>query len=122
MSAPIYHNSAYSQPGYHGTFAAPPPATHVPMPSVTYQSTNYIHPVNPTYHTNSDADAQSAVIIFILGMCCFFIWVLNFKYLKSPNSIARAIAMVSAIFFGFCILGVGFYALFILLLIFTGGM
>ncbi|KAM9971164.1 hypothetical protein ACTFIW_011138 [Dictyostelium discoideum] len=73
-----------------------------PPPNIVLQSPQYYPPPNAIITISVDDDEShfnSSLIIFILGFFVIFIWLINIRYLKSKNTIAKILATVSIVLF-----------------------
>eukprot|EP01080_Neovahlkampfia_damariscottae_P007917 gene7917-12385_t len=99
MSAPLlsenYH-SYHNQPqnpeytNYQSTFS--------PIPQ---QARTIVYHVYHPSHVQQD-DCGISFLIFFLGFLCPCLWLVNFRYLKSPNVSTRIISYLSTCFLCSC--------------------
>jgi len=104
-----YQQPAYPpQQGYTPQPGYPPqyPATGYGVPSSQPVTVNVVNTQNQTSAApvvflgrNYDSDIAPALIIFIIGWFCCFVWVAGFRFIRSPNGVARALGIVSVVLF-----------------------
>jgi len=110
---PGYNQPAY-QPGYQpqqpGYYQQQAPAPSAPSGPIVVNVVNsqqqqtqapIYQPVRTTVFLgrNYESDIAPALIVFIIGWFCCCVWAAGFKFIRSPNGVAKLLGILSVICF-----------------------